>query len=57
MGDCGCGGATSVVTDPYMVQPGQIIDGNTVIQEDDFTARRFDTDGARIIWEEPPTEL
>lgn len=56
-GDCGSGGATSIVTDPYMVQPGQIIDGNTVIQEDDFSARRFDADGARIIWEDPATEL
>jgi hypothetical protein len=45
------------VVDPYMVQPGQIIEGDTVIQGDDFRARRFDSDGARIIWEQPATEL
>lgn len=57
VGDCGCGGTSPMVTDPYMVQPGQIIEGDTIIQDDDFSARRFDTDGARIIWEDPATEL
>lgn len=52
-GDCGCG-----YSDPYM-------SGGTVgvpqsaptmvpqIQGDDFSARRFDNDGSRILWEEP----
>jgi len=50
--DCGCGYA-----DPYMSsgvigipQGGQVA---PPIQGDDFSARRFDNDGSRIIWEEP----
>ncbi len=52
MGDCGCG-TTSIGADPYTMQSGQIIENGTVIQGDGFSARRFDTDGAQIIWEQP----
>lgn len=52
--DCGCGYGYA---DPYAsggavgISPG----GQSVapIQGDDFSARRFDSDGSRIIWEEP----
>ena len=52
MGGCGCG-TTTVGVDPYTMQSDQIIENGTVIQGDGFSARRFDTDGAQIIWEEP----
>lgn len=66
--DCGCGGVVDsygpVVSDPYM--SGEIIGGSqqiigsptypsnvAPIQSDDFSARKFDSDGNRILWEEP----
>ena len=64
---CNCGGTIDayggVVTDPYL-SGGQIV-GDTVVggqsyppagvpvQSDNFDARKFDTDGNRITWEEP----
>jgi hypothetical protein len=65
-GSCGCGyeGYGTVVTDPYM--SGEIIGESTMpfqgqviqqgvapVQSDDFSARRFDSDGSRILWEAP----
>ncbi|MDA9858200.1 hypothetical protein N9D23_08765 [Rubripirellula sp.] len=52
MGGCGCG-TTTMGVDPYTMQSGQVIENGTVIQGDGFSARRFDTDGAQIIWEQP----
>lgn len=64
-GNCGCGGMTSGygAVDPYMsgaTIPGAIPQNGTVIappgttmQSDGFSARKFDNDGSRILWEEP----
>ena len=54
--NCGCG--TYGVADPYqsgqvIPQNGQIMGGTGVpMQTDSFNARKFDTDGSRILWEE-----
>ena len=65
---CGGGTYGGVVTDPYMSgqvidgsmpYEGQIVGESTYpgsaapIQSDDFSARKFDSDGNRILWEEP----
>jgi len=39
------------------MQPQGTVGEPVVIDPDNFEARRFDTDGSRIIWEEPATEL
>ena len=62
-GDCGCGygyvdpytnsipsGAVGV---PSTGQPMGNVAPMAPVQPDDFSARRFDNDGSRIIWEEP----
>ena len=52
----GCG--TYGVADPYqsgqvIPQNGQVMGGSGVpMQTDSFNARKFDTDGSRIVWEE-----
>jgi hypothetical protein len=63
------GGYGPAVNDPYMLGGGQIIGEQVIggqviggqaypsptapIQSDDFSARKFDSDGNRILWEEP----
>ena len=53
---CGCGNYG--VADPYqsgqvIPQNGQVMGGTGVpMQTDGFNARKFDTDGSRILWEE-----
>ena len=53
---CGCGNYG--VADPYqsgqvIPQNGQVMGGTAVpMQTDGFNARKFDTDGSRILWEE-----
>ena len=57
MNHSGCGNYG--VADPY--QSGQVIpqngqmmgDAGVPMQTDGFNARKFDTDGSRILWEEP----
>ena len=54
--NCGCGPYGNV--DPYqsgqvLPQNGQIMGGTGgPMQTDSFNARKFDTDGSRILWEE-----
>lgn len=62
-GNCGCGIMSGGYVDPYM--SGQMIPSGvpqngtviappgTTIQSDGFSARKFDNDGSRILWEEP----
>jgi hypothetical protein len=42
---------------PGQVMPGQVMPGSTTpLQPDDFSARKFDSDGNRILWEQPLPE-
>ncbi len=55
-GSCGCGVAGQYTVDPYL-SGGTIVDGavgNGVIMEDDFHARRYDSQGDLIISEDSP---
>lgn len=59
-GQCGVEGYGNTVHDPYLsgdsipLGGGQGVPGNFApIESDDFQSRKFDTDGNKILWEEP----
>lgn len=47
----------TVINGGTVIDGGTIIDGGTMMPGDGFRARRYDTDGARIIWSQPATEI